>query len=64
MLRQKAGWGNQRSHPPASWPKKVAGLIASIPGIGMTAVARVLSHVDDIRRFDNAKAFAAFVEVM
>lgn len=43
--------------------KKDAELIASIPGVGMTTVARVLGHVGDIRRFDNAKAFAAFLGV-
>lgn len=43
--------------------KKDAQLIASIPGIGVTTVARVLGHVGDIRRFDSAKAFAAFLGV-
>jgi transposase len=41
--------------------KKDAQLIASIPGIGIKRVARVLFHVGDIRRFDNAKASAAFL---
>jgi transposase len=43
--------------------KSDAQLIASIPGIGMTTVARVLGHIGDIRRFENAKAFAAFLGV-
>ncbi len=36
-------------------------LIASIPGIGQTTVAKVLAYAGDVRRFDNAKAFAAFI---
>lgn len=43
--------------------KSDAELIASIPGIAMTTVARILGHLGDIRRFDNAKAFAAFLGV-
>jgi transposase len=43
--------------------KNDAQLITSIPGIGMTTVARLLGHLGDIRRFDNAKAFAAFLGV-
>lgn len=43
--------------------KKDANLICSIPGIGMTTAARVLGHLGDIRRFDSAKAFAAFLGV-
>jgi transposase len=43
--------------------KNDAQLIVSIPGIGMTTVARLLGHLGDIRRFDNAKAFAAFLGV-
>ena len=36
-------------------------LIASIPGTGQTTVAKVLAYAGDVRRFDNAKAFAAFI---
>lgn len=36
-------------------------LIASIPGIGPTTVARILGHLGDTRRFKNAKALAAFL---
>lgn len=43
--------------------KHDAELLASIPGLGMTTVARILGKVGDIRRFDNAKAFAAFLGV-
>jgi transposase len=43
--------------------KNDAQLIASIPGIARTTVARVLGHLGDIRRFKNAKAFAAFLGV-
>lgn len=43
--------------------KRDADLLASIPGVGMTTVARILGHLGDIRRFDNAKAFAAFLGV-
>jgi transposase len=43
--------------------KQDAQLIASIPGIGTTTVARVLGHLGDIRRFENAKSFAAFLGV-
>jgi transposase len=43
--------------------KHDAQLITSIPGIGKTTVARVLGHLGDIRRFDSAKAFAAFLGV-
>ena len=31
--------------------KNDAQLIASIPGLGMTTIARVLGHIGDIRRF-------------
>lgn len=43
--------------------KHDAELIASIPGIGATTVARILGHLGDIRRFESAKAFAAFLGV-
>lgn len=43
--------------------KRDADLLASIPGVGMATVARILGHLGDIRRFDNAKAFAAFLGV-
>lgn len=43
--------------------KHDADLIATIPGIGMTTVARILGQLGDIRRFDSAKAFAAFLGV-
>jgi transposase len=43
--------------------KHDADLLASIPGVGMTTVARILGHLGDIRRFENAKAFAAFFGV-
>lgn len=43
--------------------KHDAELIASIPGIGPTTVARILGHLGDIRRFKSAKALAAFVGV-
>lgn len=43
--------------------KHDADLIASIPGVGTTTVARILGHLGDIRRFESAKAFAAFLGV-
>lgn len=43
--------------------KHDAELISSIPGIGMPTVAKILGHLGDIRRFANAKAFAAFLGV-
>lgn len=43
--------------------KHDAQLIVSIPGIGMSTAARILGHLGDIRRFCNAKAFAAFLGV-
>ena len=43
--------------------KHDAQLMRSIPGLGATTVARVLGHLGDIRRFDSAKAFAAFLGV-
>jgi len=41
--------------------KRDADLLASIPGVGMATVAKILGQLGDIRRFDNAKAFAAFL---
>lgn len=43
--------------------KHDAELIGSIPGIGRLTVARVLGHIGDVRRFESAKAFAAFLGV-
>lgn len=43
--------------------KHDAELIGSIPGIGATTVARILGHIGDVRRFESAKAFAAFLGV-
>jgi transposase len=43
--------------------KRDADLLASIPGVGIATVARILGHLGDIRRFDSAKAFAAFLGV-
>ena len=43
--------------------KHDAQLIASIPGVAMTTVARVLGRLCDTRRFDSAEAFAAFLGV-
>jgi len=43
--------------------KNDAQLIASIPGLGTTTIARVPGHIGDIRRFKNAKALAAFLGV-
>ena len=43
--------------------KHDAELLASIPGIGSTTVARILGHLGDVRRFKNAKALAAFLGV-
>lgn len=43
--------------------KHDAELITSIPGIGSTTVARILGHLGNIRRFESAKALAAFVGV-
>ena len=43
--------------------KNDAQLIASIPGLGTTTIARVLGHIGGIRRFKNAKAFAASLGV-
>lgn len=43
--------------------KRDADLLTSIPGIGSTTVAKILGHLGDIRRFDSAKSFAAFLGV-
>jgi len=43
--------------------KHDAELLSSIPGVGMTTVAKILGQLGDIRRFASAKAFAAFVGV-
>jgi transposase len=43
--------------------KSDSDLMASIPGIGKTTAAKMLAYLGDIRRFDNAKALAAFVGV-
>lgn len=41
--------------------KEHAQLITSIPGLGRTTAAKVLAYAGDIRRFDSAKALAAFI---
>ncbi len=41
--------------------KHDADLMASIPGLGATTVAKLLGHLGDLRRFSSAKALAAFV---
>lgn len=43
--------------------KQDADLMKSIPGIGTSTVAKLLGHLGDIRRFDSAKALAAFIGV-
>ena len=43
--------------------KQDAQLLLSIPGIGATTVAKLLAYAGDIKRFDNAKALAAFIGV-
>jgi transposase len=43
--------------------KADAELISSIPGIGKTTTAKVLAYAGDVRRFDSAKALAAFIGV-
>jgi transposase len=39
-------------------------LIASIPGVGNTTAAKVMTYLGDVWRFKNAKALAAFIGVM
>jgi transposase len=41
--------------------RRDAELIRSIPGIGPTTVAKVLAYAGDVRRFDSAKALAAYI---
>jgi transposase len=41
--------------------KRDGDLIRSIPGIGPTTVAKVLAYAGDVRRFDSAKALAAYI---
>jgi transposase len=43
--------------------KHDAQLIESIPGLGRATSAKILGHIGDIRRFDSAKALAAYVGV-
>lgn len=43
--------------------KQDAELMSSIPGIGNTTAAKLLAYAGDIRRFDSAKALAAFIGV-
>lgn len=43
--------------------KRDAELMLSIPGIGDATVAKVLAYLGDVRRFDSAKALAAFIGV-
>ena len=43
--------------------KHDAELIESIPGLGRTTAAKILGHVGDVRRFESAKALAAFIGV-
>lgn len=43
--------------------KRDVDLITSIPGLGRATAAKVLGHLGDVRRFDNAKALAAFIGV-
>ena len=43
--------------------KQDAALIASIPGLGDTTVAKVLAYAGDVRRFTNGRALAAFIGV-
>lgn len=43
--------------------KHDADLMTSIPGVGATTAAKVLGQVGNLRRFDSAKAFSAFLGV-
>lgn len=43
--------------------KQDAELIESIPGLGRTTAAKILGHVGNVRRFDSAKALAAYIGV-
>lgn len=43
--------------------KRDADLMRSIPGVSHATIARVLGHIGDVRRFESAKAFAAFLGV-
>jgi transposase len=43
--------------------KHDAELIESIPGFGRTTAAKILGHVGNVRRFDSAKALAAYIGV-
>lgn len=43
--------------------KHDADLMTSIPGVGAITAAKVLGQVGDLRRFDSAKSFAAFLGV-
>lgn len=43
--------------------KSDAQLLESIPGLGATTIAKFLAYAGDIRRFDSAKALAAFIGV-
>jgi transposase len=40
-----------------------AKLIESIPGLGRTTAAKILGHVGNVRRFESAKALAAYIGV-
>lgn len=42
---------------------KDAALLASIPGLGVVTVAKILGYLGDVRRFDSAKALSAFLGV-
>ena len=48
------------SHPDLA---KDAALLASIPGLGVVTVAKILGYLGDVRRFDSAKALSAFLGV-